>query len=310
MAEFERPETPPVLLIVFNRPEVTARVFEAVRQARPSRLYIAADGPRKGRAGEAERCAATRQAVAKVDWPCEVETLYRDANVGCRRAVSGAISWFFEHEPEGVILEDDCLPDPPFFPYCAELLARYRDDERVMLIAGDNTLPVMLDLDASYLFSAFPFIWGWASWRRAWRHYDFEQFRQADFERVIRSVNDAPAFVEKWRRWFSETARGEVDTWDFAWTFAVWAQSGLNCVPRRNLVRNIGFGADATHTLDAGSPRGATAPQRMALPLTHPQFVHRDAEFDALAIEHIFEIKPSPPGGIAARLKALRAALF
>jgi len=120
----------PVLFLIFNRPDTTTRVFEAIRAARPERLYVAADGPRMTREGEAERCAEARRIATAVDWPCEVKTLFRETNLGCRAAVSGAITWFFEHEEEGIILEDDCLPDPSFFPYCTELLAHYRDTGR------------------------------------------------------------------------------------------------------------------------------------------------------------------------------------
>src|SRR5690349_2048344 len=127
-----------ILFLVFNRPETTARVFEAIRAAQPPRLYVAADGPRASRIGESERCDLTRRIASAVDWPCDITTLFRAANLGCKNAVSSAISWFFEHEEEGVILEDDCLPDPSFFRYCDELLAHYRDDTRIGLISGNN----------------------------------------------------------------------------------------------------------------------------------------------------------------------------
>src|SRR5271165_4717676 len=162
----------PILFLVFNRPETTRRVFETIRAARPPKLYVSADGPRAGRAGEPQRCDEARRIATSVDWPCEVKTLFRDANLGCKMGVSTGISWFFDQEPEGIILEDDIVPLPSFFDYCDELLARYRDDERVAMISGCNPIANDFRVDESYFFARFCGIWGWASWRRAWRHYD------------------------------------------------------------------------------------------------------------------------------------------
>ena len=162
----------PILFLVFNRPDVTQRVFDAIRQARPPKLYIAADGPRKNKVGEVERCALVQEIVSQVDWPCEVSKLIRQENLGCKIAISSAIDWFFSKEPEGIILEDDCLPHPDFFPYCDELLERYRNNERVGMISGDNFQNGIKRGDGDYYFSQFCHIWGWASWARAWKKYD------------------------------------------------------------------------------------------------------------------------------------------
>ncbi len=164
----------PVLFLIFNRPDTTTRVFEAIREARPSRLYVAADGPRADKEGEAQRCLETRKITEAVDWPCEVRRLYREENLGCKLAVSSAITWFFTHEEEGIILEDDCLPDQSFFPFCAAMLERYRDDGRIMMVLGTSLLPPGGGPDADYLFTQYFLIWGWATWRRAWEKYDIE----------------------------------------------------------------------------------------------------------------------------------------
>ena len=169
-----------VLFLVFNRPETTARVFDAIRKARPPRLYVAADGPRTNRPGEAERVEKVRQIATAVDWPCEVNTLFRKDNIGCKRAVSGAITWFFEKEEEGIILEDDTLPSQSFFWFCQELLEIYRDDERIFIISGYNKQDEWNAEKVDYFFSYFGGIWGWASWRRAWKHFDIEM---TDLER-------------------------------------------------------------------------------------------------------------------------------
>ncbi len=291
----------PILFLVFNRPETTARVFEAIRAARPARLYVAADGPRKSRKGEDARCAQTREIATAVDWPCELKTLFRDDNLGCRNAISSAISWFFEHEPEGVILEDDCLPDASFFSYCAELLERYRDDERVMVISGDGSAPFEFASDNSYLFSSFPLIWGWATWRRAWRHYDFEAFRKGPWSDVIASVSENAAFRERRETLCRATAEGEIDTWDYVWSFTVWSQSGLSVIPRSNLISNIGFGADATHTTESVNPRAALPTVPIRTPLTHPSRMFANAAFDASVIRHVHGI--GPPRTLRTRLE-------
>ena len=161
-----------VLFLVFNRPETTKQVFEAIRQAKPPRLYVAADGAREGKPGESERVEQVRQIATEVDWPCEVKTLFRDKNLGCKQAVSSAIDWFFDNEEQGIILEDDCLPHPDFFTFCETLLKRYATDERVWVITGDNFQDGQKRGDGSYYFSRYNHVWGWASWRRAWSKRD------------------------------------------------------------------------------------------------------------------------------------------
>src|SRR5688572_20529443 len=175
MKSAHAPLNTPVLFLIFNRPAVTKQVFEAIREMRPTRLYIAADGPRPAIPNELDNCRKAREAALAVDWECQVKTLFRDKNLGCGRGPSTAITWFFEHETEGIILEDDCMPSPSFFSYCAELLARYRDDTRIMHIAGTNLeKPQQRDQEHSYHFSNFTYCWGWATWRRAWKFHDFD----------------------------------------------------------------------------------------------------------------------------------------
>lgn len=284
----------PVLFLVFNRPDVTAKVFEAIRQARPARLFVAADGPRKDRPGEAEICEKTREVATQIDWPCELVTLFRDENLGCRRAVSGAISWFFEHVEEGIILEDDCEPDPSFFSYCEELLARYRDDSRIMCITGDNSLLPQPDAKDSYSYTSFPLIWGWATWRRAWQFYDFEAFATSDFERVARSISVDPRFVRKATDNFRGTASGKIDSWGFVWAFCAMAQGGLTCVPKVNLIRNIGFGDGATHTTEQNHPRADVTTDRLGMPLIHPRYVCRDPLLDGAGLQLMYGATPLP----------------
>ena len=264
----------PVLFIVFNRPDTTRRVFDAIRQARPPRLYIAADGPRGGVAGEESKIQAVRACVlAQVDWPCEVKTLFREKNLGCKVAVSSAIDWFFEHEEEGVILEDDCLPNQSFFDFCQDLLQKYRDDSRVMMISGDNFLPGR-NYQNSYYFSRYCHIWGWATWRRAWKFYDvtmrlWPEVRSRDSLLESFSKKERSALGQT----FDAVWSGKVDTWDVQWVFSVMIQHGLSIMPAVNLVSNIGFGAAAVHTKKKILPERLFQKQAMVFPLKHPSYM-------------------------------------
>ena len=242
----------PVLFVIFNRPDVTQLVFNRIREVRPSRLYVAADGPRAGKPGEKELCEKTRSIIDTIDWPCEVKKLYRDANVGCGKAVSGAINWFFDQEEMGIILEDDIMADLSFFSYCSELLERYKNDEKVMQINGCNFQQGVNRSEGSYYFSAFPHVWGWASWRRAWKHYDFNL---SDVNYFYNDDKMDYYFTNKkikrtWYEIFFKMNQKMIDTWDYQWNYAVWKNKGKVITPNTNLISNIGFGAEATHTFD------------------------------------------------------------
>ncbi|HSR32047.1 MAG TPA: hypothetical protein VLY63_15905 [Anaerolineae bacterium] len=243
----------PVLLLIFNRPRTTRAVFESIRSARPTRLYVAADGPRDGVEGDVERCQAARQIATSVDWACQVATCFQEHNLGLgvEAHVRSAIDWFMANETEGIVLEDDCVPDPSFFQFCEELLQRYRDVPQVMHISGDNFQYGRWRGDASYYFSRYPMVWGWATWRRAWRQF-------GDVE---------------------ETAQGQAKTWAYQWLLTLEKQRGAAIVPNVNLVTNIGFGADATHTKTL--ERYSMLPsQAMRFPLRHPRNVTLDRAAD------------------------------
>jgi hypothetical protein len=270
--------TVPVLIIVFNRPDTTAEVFQAVRDYRPRQLFIAQDGPRPV-PGEAERCAAVRAIVEGVDWDCDVRHLYRDENLGCGRAVSEAVTWFFEQVEEGVILEDDCVPAPAFFPYCEELLERHRNDQRVWMISGVNLLGRWRHGGASYFF-ADGGVWGWATWRRAWEQMDLRPPAWHDPERRAR----AREFLgeDLWGVVAPELERvfrGDLDTWDYQWLFLRASHGGAGAIPSVNLVRNIGFRADATHTTDTTTPYTGLSTGTLAGPIRHPADVVVDRRY-------------------------------
>ena len=283
-----------VLFLIFNRPETTRQVFEAIRAAQPPRLYVAADGPRIDRAGEVERCAEARRIATAVDWACDVQTLFRDQNLGCKVGVSTGISWFFEHEAEGIILEDDVLPLPSFFPYCDELLERYRDDDRIALVSGCNLIAHRFTPPESYFYSIYNHIWGWASWRRAWKHYDVAMSdwpAWRDSGGLCRLSNGRKSFEEYWREIFDAVSHGEIDTWDYQWTFTCWRLGALSILPSRNQTYNIGFGPSATHTkLESPSFVRKSRPKSLDLPLVHPVSIGRSEKIDWAISRRVFGI--------------------
>ncbi len=263
----------PVAVFLFNRPEETARVLEAVNRAQPPLLLVIADGARPSRPGEIERCRATRSQVQRFKWRCEIRCNFSEGNLGCRKRLSSGLDWVFAQVPEAVILEDDCLPDPSFFDYCEILLDRYRDDDRVMHIGGNNFgLDSALFGANSYQFGSFAQVWGWASWRRAWNHYDVAMRDWPHF-RDAGKMHQLPLLrrhrLAQLRRW-NDVHEGRVDTWDFQWHFALLRRHGLAAIPRLNLVSNIGFSAGATHTTDATSDKADLPHYRLPMPLVHP----------------------------------------
>jgi len=243
--------TTPILFLIFNRPDTTKKVFEEIRRLQPKTLYVAADGPRLSIAGEKQDCLATREIINEVDWDCKVLTLFRAENLGCRVAVSSAIDWFFEHVEEGIILEDDCLPDQSFFWFCQDLLAYYRHENRVMHISGSNYQFGRKIGDASYYFSRLAHIWGWATWRRAWQLYDvnmksFPKFLEED---RIKKIFEEPIVQRNWIKNLSKIYKG-ANTWDYQWAYANLINNSYCIIPNENLISNIGFGKKSTHTFN------------------------------------------------------------
>lgn len=281
-----------VLFLVFNRLDITRQVFEAIRQAKPPRLYMAADGARENKEGEAEKVQAVRDYVMEnIDWECEVKTLFREKNLGCKYAVSGAITWFFENEEQGIILEDDCLPSQSFFWFCEELLERYKDDMRVWLISGDNFQNDIQRGEASYYFSKFSHIWGWASWANRWSAYDVEiqSFELFERQNKIASVFADKKYQEYWLSVFKQVFQGKIDTWDYQWTYTVLSNSGLSALPNKNLISNIGFGPDATHTKSLDSEHSRVPRVELPEPIKHPFFIVQDLDADIFTASRMFK---------------------
>lgn len=241
--------TTPVLLIIYNRPDLTYRVFSEIRKVKPSRLYVAADGP-KNNENDRLNTNMCRELVKLVDWDCELKLLFRDENLGCKKAVSSAIDWFFSFEECGIILEDDCLPERSFFFYCAELLDYYKDDAEIGHIGGCNFLKGNTFNTASYYFSNYPHSWGWATWRRAWSLFDVNMHEFPEFVFSERSKQLSLPYKEKlyWFAKLSDTYLNKIDTWDYQWSFTLWLHGMKSIIPKKNLVSNIGFDERATHT--------------------------------------------------------------
>ncbi|MFN0291789.1 nucleotide-diphospho-sugar transferase [Pedobacter helvus] len=275
----------PILFLVFNRPDTTALVFDEIKKAQPKRLYIAADGARN--AVEEAKCNAVREIVKDITWDCEVKTLFREKNLGCKYAVSSAITWFFDNEPEGIILEDDCLPSQSFFGFCSELLEKYRNDNRIGHIGGSNFQDGIKRGDGTYYFSRLTHVWGWAGWRRVWKDYDvemktFKDFKEADLENSpTHSLHKAT-----WYRNLENTYKGQINTWDYQYAYSNLINNYLSIMPNQNLIKNIGFGEDATHTF--GDHHFANLQTGSIKEIKYPIFLMPNVEADIYTqnIEH------------------------
>jgi hypothetical protein len=307
------PMKTPVALTIFNRPGCTERVFEAIRQAKPPQLLVIADGPRSDRADDLEKCAAARAVIDRVDWDCKVLKNFSDTNLGCGIRPATGISWVFEHVEAAIILEDDCIPHPDFFRFCDELLERYRDDKRIMHISGNNFWSNKYHHEQSYLFSRYPLSWGWATWRRAWQYYDFDmklwsQMTQKQQQNLLIGLLGDEHAANGWIRIFQDAIG--VAAWDYQWILTCWLQSGLAILPHVNLVSNVGFDADATHTFSANTssvdcPQMSLSTAAMDFPLKHPELTIRDLQVDRFIQDLNYDYFPKLPKRIRSKLSQI-----
>jgi len=288
-----------VALILYNRADKVAQALAAIRAARPRHLYLIADGPRDGVDGDAERCAEARAAAEAVDWDCEVHRDYAAANLGIKARVDSGLDRLFDEVEEAIILEDDCIAHPTFFRFCEELLARNRHEPRVMSVCGTDFCFGLGEFESSYAFSRYPLIWGWATWRRAWRLYDpkmsaWPAAREGDW---LASLLGGDSYaVDYWSMQLEENFT-TLENWDMAWLFSSWQRGGLSIHPRANLVTNVGFGAQGTHTLDERDVLANLPAEEMAFPLLHPPAIERNAAADD-------RIEANAFGGVLRRLWA------
>ena len=271
--------------MVFNRPHHVSRVLERVAEAGPQKLFIIADGPRHEE--DKTLCAQVRSIVSNPPWPVELYTNFSEINLGGARRVSSGLDWVFARVPEAIILEDDCLPAPDFFPFCEEMLERYRNDSRIGVVSGSNFVPDM-PCPNSYYFSKYPWVWGWATWRRTWSLFDFEMrsWQKAKSMGLLNSILASPESIEFWRRHFDYICRMPL-AWDGKLVYACFANNLLTAIPEQNLVSNIGWGTDASHCLDSASPLANMPTGKLSFPLRHPNFVYCWKEADEVAEELI-----------------------
>jgi hypothetical protein len=264
----------PVVLIIFNRPDTTERVFAEIAKAKPPKLLVVGDGPRVGREGEAKKVAETRGIINKVDWPCEVLTNYSDANLGCKNRVSSGIDWVFDQVEEAIILEDDCVPHQSFFRFSQELLSLYRNDSRIGMICGTN-MAYKVQHNESYFYSRIPRIWGWATWRRVWKTYDVEFKGYTEIGYIHNLINSfkLPSEGMHWVGVMDAVLRKEINTWDAQVLHMVFRQSYLSIFPSGNLVSNIGFRQDATHTKNNDGEQANLEYLDIKFPLKHPSYI-------------------------------------
>lgn len=276
----------PILFIIFNRPDTTQVVFDAISDAKPPRLYIAADGPRLNIPDDAVLCDLARRIVNKIDWNCEVQTLFREHNLGCREAVSGAIDWFFQNEEEGIILEDDVVPNPEFFKFCDLMLKQYRSENNVAMISGFNPLGAEIR-SSNYFFSRYASIWGWATWRSRWRFYDvnLSGWSAKDYEKAMR--DSLPLHVlEYFIDAFEKIKSKKMNTWDYQWSLFIQRNELLVIKPEANLITNIGVSGTHSDCVDINHhiPYGHIDPSSLTVPVDFAPSDYQDLNF----YEHAF----------------------
>jgi hypothetical protein len=280
----------PVALFVFRRPETTRRVFETIAKARPTQLLLVADGPRSDREGEAEACREVREIVTRVDWPCAIFTNFADDNLGCGERMISGLDWVFSLVEEAIILEDDCLPDLSFFLFCQELLERYRGDSRISYISGTNLVQKHLKTELSYFFSQIGGIWGWATWRSEWQRYDRHllDWPQLKKERMLEEIFGQPQAIAYWTRVFDAMYEKKgPNTWDYQWLYTCLKNNSLAAVSSVNLVANIGFGKEATHTTEVDR-RFILSGNAVRFPLKHPCGITPQRSLDRLRVQQMF----------------------
>jgi hypothetical protein len=275
-----------VAMIIFNRPRHTAQSFECVRAQQPTKLFIIADGPRLDQPGDQQKCEDARAIVEQIDWPCEVHRNYAEQNMGLKQRVSSGLDWVFDQVESAIILEDDCVPHPDFFGYCQDLLDRYKHDNRIWVVTGNNFQQGKRRGDASYYFSKFGHCWGWASWRRAWQQFDgdiafWPTWKSSpDWEKKMPDPLERQYWIEILDRAYA----GKIDSWGYPWLATLWFHGALTAIPQVNLVTNIGVGPDGTHTFALEDEPGI--PVKPLGILTHPLEIKQNTVADQYFFDH------------------------
>lgn len=283
--------TIPITYIFFNRLDCVKQTFPPIKMQKPEQLFLISDGPRVGNDLDGLKIRDCRSFInEQIDWKCEVYRLYQDTNLGAGKNITTGLNWVFSQIDRTVILEDDCLPDPSFFRFCQELLEKYKDDDRIGMIGGSNHTPRILS--SSYFFSNFTMVWGWATWKRAWKYHDFEMSLWPDFKNnrswLIEKIIDEENYVY-WFNILDNLYRSDKSqVWDYQWSLALWVQNMLSIIPTKNLVKNIGFGPDATHTKVDHRNLSNIGVDKIDFPLIHPKGIYRNHAMDSIITERIY----------------------
>lgn len=283
--------TAPVVLIMFNRPELTRMTLAAIGKVKPPKLFVISDGPRASREDDKILVKACRDLIRSIDWPCEVKEIFANSNMGCRDRIASGLAEVFESVDRAIILEDDCLPNESFFYFTQELLERYKDEPSVGLIGGTALLDFDGEVSSSYFFSKYPKIWGWATWARVWKSYDSEIPRWPNLREtsILRDNLHTRKGVATWRQNLNLVFLRKIDTWDYQLVLNLWQNKQLSVIPKNNLVSNLGFGGEATHTLDASSPFSALPTKEMEWPIRHPTSVSANEQADRFSELKLFQ---------------------
>lgn len=271
----------PVLFLTYCRPETTILVFNVIRQIKPEKLYLAQNTPDRDDFENNKKWHVVRKLIESVDWNCEVHRLYHNEHLDIKSSICSSITWFFENEEMGIILEDDCVPDISFFQFCQELLEKYKDDDRIAMISGNNFQFGRKVDNYSYYFSRYTHIWGWASWRRAWKNYDPNMMLWPEIRsnHLLRYYLTKRSIYQYWKKIFDKCYKNDILTWDYQWLFMSWIQNQLTILPCKNLVTNIGFGPEAVHT-KGKSGLSNMKTEKMIFPLIHPEYIMPNMEAD------------------------------
>jgi hypothetical protein len=285
----------PIAFFIFNRPNTTKKVFETIRKIQPAELFIIADGPRENNSNDVRLCSESRNLAEDVDWDCKVHKNYSEINIGLRRRIPSGLNWVFDKVEKAIILEDDCLPHSSFFRFCDVLLDYYKDKEEIMAISGTNIFPHIKPKKESYYFSAFVKVWGWATWRRAWKNYndeinDWPKLKKSDFLfKVLKNEKS----VKYWETILQEVYEEKINSWAYRWRFSIWQNKGLTIVPAVNSVTNIGFGKEATNTKGPGKRYAVHPYNEIVFPLKHPKLIERNEALDKLVTKkkHKFSLR-------------------
>jgi len=297
----------PVLLIVFNRPDTTQIVFDAIRKAKPGKFYIAADAPRDGNVADEKNCALVKEIVKKVDWDCDVHYRFAEVNQGCGPGPFNAISWVFEHEDRTIILEDDCVPALPFFNYCSELLERYKNDTRIWEISGNQYTEEAVTTPHSYFFSKYGHSWGWATWKRCWNEMDMAMTKypliieQDLYKSAFRTDKEARFFQKLINKIYTDKIMMS-HIWDFQFGFAITSNGGICIVPIKNLVTNIGY--IGTHAESKKHFHDRPVDENYKI-VSHPDFILLDVNYDAYHFKHHWNKKAALYKRIYGRVKKM-----